>query len=394
MRSRVRCAIAALEEGVRAIHAGVAAQLLEPLADAAAGLIGRRIDQLRRDAGDQMLEIRARLQGTRVGAQAHVEMAEVDQQRHRGEVEQHAENPGKRLGAAMLRDEGIAQRACVRRNPRREQTRQNFVHRRKGPEDQGSMCAERSDIVPERSGRGEDRELVQQCGDLGGLRSVCGTTDEPEHAVGEPADHDRHVFAGLARGCAEGAAQMPEVGQRVPQQRVGRFEVFDQRFLLVELGGDALDEAARRAAGGDGAAELLGDLPQRPEGGDERIVIEEQTVAGPQDIALQGGFIEDQRVDRAQPPFVQRGIRRGATQQQVGQDPQQADDDEHHSARRPDHGGDPARADKVWPRNSPLRVRRNPAISPTSCAVSTLPSWLGAISSIACSRVCARPSWK
>ena len=65
-------------------------------------------------------------------------------------------------------------------------------------------------------------------------------------------------------------------------------------------------------------------------------------MAGPQDIALQVGFVQDQRVDRAQPPFVQRGIRRRAAQQQVGQDHQQAEDDERHSARRPDHGEDPA----------------------------------------------------
>ena len=70
-------------------------------------------------------------------------------------------------------------------------------------------------------------------------------------------------------------------------------------------------------------------------------------MARPQHIALQRGFVEDQRIDGAQPSLVQRGVRRRATQQQVGQDQQQAEDDERHSARRPDHGEDPARADKA-----------------------------------------------
>ena len=117
-------------------------------------------------------------------------------------------------------------------------------------------------------------------------------------------------------------------------------------------------------------------------------------MAGLQHIAMQRGLIQGQRVDGTQPPLVQCGVRRGAAQQQVGQDQQQAEDDEHHSARRSGHGKDPARSDKGRPRYSPVSVRRKPAISPISCSVSTLPSWLLAISAIACSRDWARPSWK
>ncbi len=117
-------------------------------------------------------------------------------------------------------------------------------------------------------------------------------------------------------------------------------------------------------------------------------------MAGLQHIAMQRGLIQGQRVDGTQPPVVQCGVRRGAAQQQVGQDQQQAEDDEHHSARRSGHGKDPARSDKGRPRYSPVSVRRKPAISPISRSVSTLPSWLLAISAIACSRVWARPSWK
>jgi hypothetical protein len=62
-----------------------------------------------------------------------------------------------------------------------------------------------------------------------------------------------------------------------------------------------------------------------------------------------------------------------SAQQEVGQDQQQAEDDEHHPARRPDHE-DPARSDRTWPRYSPVSVRRKPAINPISWAVSTRPS--------------------
>ena len=61
-------------------------------------------------------------------------------------------------------------------------------------------------------------------------------------------------------------------------------------------------------------------------------------MARPQHIAMQRGLVEGQRIDGAQPPVVQRGIRRSAAQQQVGQDQQQAEDDERHSARRSGHG--------------------------------------------------------
>ena len=142
------------------------------------------------------------------------------------------------------------------------------------------------------------------------------------------------------------------------------------------------------------AAELLGDLPQPRNLRDEWIVVEEQPVARPQHIAMQRGLMEVQRIDGTQPPLMLRGVRRSAAQQQVGQDQQQTEDDEHHSARRAGHGVDPARSDKGRPPYSPVSVRRKPAISSISCPVSTLPSWLLAISSIACSRVSARPSWK
>ena len=45
-------------------------------------------------------------------------------------------------------------------------------------------------------------------------------------------------------------------------------------------------------------------------------------------IALQRGLVEGQRVDGAQPLLVQRGVGRGAAQEEIGQDEQQAEDDE------------------------------------------------------------------
>jgi hypothetical protein len=110
----------AVEDDIGAIHARVAAELLEPLADSVARPIEWRIDQLRRDAGNQMFEIRARLQRARVGAQPHIEMAEIDQQQHRREIEEHAKDPGERLGLTMLLDEEIPQGTRPLRDARRK----------------------------------------------------------------------------------------------------------------------------------------------------------------------------------------------------------------------------------------------------------------------------------
>ena len=120
MGPAIHCIIGSVEDDIDAVHARVAAQLLEPLQDSMARPIDWRIDQLRRDASNQVLEIRARLQGTRIGAQSHIEMAEIDQQQHRCEVEEDARDPGKRLGATMFLDEEILQGTRLLRNTRRE----------------------------------------------------------------------------------------------------------------------------------------------------------------------------------------------------------------------------------------------------------------------------------
>ena len=229
--SDVQCIIDLLEDDTDAIHARVAAQLLEPLPDSVARPIQGRIDQLRRDAGNKMFEIRARLERTRIGAQPHIEMAEIDQQQHRREVEEHAKDPGERLGVAVILHEEILQKTRLLRNARREETRQNAVHGREHSQDQISVRAQRGDILPEAGGCGEDGELVQQGGDLGRLG----------------LDHDRQVFAGFAGRSAESAAQMREVGQGVLRKCVGRLELFNQPLLLVQPRGNAVHEQSRPA---------------------------------------------------------------------------------------------------------------------------------------------------
>ncbi len=79
------------------------------------------------------------------------------------------------------------------------------------------MRAQRGDILPEGGGCGEDGELIQQCRDLGRRNIIREATSEPQHASGEPGDHCRHLLAGLAGRCTEAAAQMREVGPRIPQ---------------------------------------------------------------------------------------------------------------------------------------------------------------------------------
>ena len=199
------------------------------------------------------------------------------------------------------------------------------------------MGAQRSNRLLELRGGGDGGQAIQQRCNLGRLGSIRGAVDEAEHAGGEPADHHRHGFAALARGGAEAVAQMGKVDQGVPQQCVGRLEILEQRLLLVQPRGNALHEGARRTACGALAAEFLGGAPQPRRGGNQGIVVEEQAVARPQHIALQRGLIEDQRIDRTQPPLVQRRIRGRAAQKEIGQHQQQAEDDQRQPAGQAAH---------------------------------------------------------
>jgi hypothetical protein len=131
---------------------------------------------------------------------------------------------------------------------------------------------------------------------------------------------------------------MRKVGQGVLQKCVIRLEVVEQRLLLVQLGRKAIDQRPRGAARCTGAAKFLGRSPQPGRGGDQRIVVEEQTVARAQHVALQRGLVEDQLIKRAQPLLVQGGVRRRAAQQKIGQHQQQAENNQRYSAGRIAHG--------------------------------------------------------
>ena len=160
-------------------------------------------------------------------------MAEIDQQQHRGEVEEQAKDPGERLGAAMLVEEEILQGA--RRSEMRVASRRARIPSTAGSIRKISRHARAARRCPPAGGGGgEGGELIQHCGDLGRLGIIRGAADEAEHAVGKPADRHRHGLRRPGSGRAEPVAQMGEVAQGVLQQRVGRFEVFDQRLLLVQ----------------------------------------------------------------------------------------------------------------------------------------------------------------
>ena len=60
---------------------------------------------------------------------------------------------------------------------------------------------------------------------------------------------------------------MGEVDQGVPQKCVGRFEILEQRLLLVQPRSDAIHEGARCTPSGSLAAEFLGGAPQPVSGG-------------------------------------------------------------------------------------------------------------------------------
>ena len=56
------------------------------------------------------------------------------------------------------------------------------------------MRAQGGDIVPQRSGEGSRADPAMRRPQPAQL--ICGAANDPEHAVGKPADHDRH-FAGF-----------------------------------------------------------------------------------------------------------------------------------------------------------------------------------------------------
>ena len=98
VRSVAAALVGAEQEDVGAVHSGVLAEPRERLHDALVDALGSKIDELRRDAGDQTLERDAGLQRAgalgkrpRVGAQAKEQVGQIGQQQNRREVEQDAE---------------------------------------------------------------------------------------------------------------------------------------------------------------------------------------------------------------------------------------------------------------------------------------------------------------
>ena len=190
--------IGSMEDDVGTIHAHMLAQPLQRLADRAGRPLDGRVDQLPGYAGDQVLEIRSCLERAGVGAQPPIEKAEIDQQQDRREIEQHAKDPGARLGIALLRHEVILQAARLLGHARREQARENPVGERLVLQDQSAMRAQRGGVLAEVIRHGLHRQLIQRCGNLCSRGIVRRRADEAEHGAGKPADNHRHGLAGFA----------------------------------------------------------------------------------------------------------------------------------------------------------------------------------------------------
>jgi hypothetical protein len=131
--------------------------------------------------------------------------------------------------------------------------------------------------------------------------------------------------------------RMVEVVERVPQQRIARFERLDQAFLLAHRSRQLLDLAGdagavyrpvavpQRSQGADGS-------PQPSHGLDQRIVVAQQAGTRPQQVALKRGVVEKQGAQRFQRPLVNRGVGRRAAHQQIGEQDQQPGNRRQHSA--------------------------------------------------------------
>ncbi len=133
--------IGSMEDNIGTIHADVLAQPLQRLADRCGRPVDGGVDQLPRYAGDQVLEIRSCLQRAGLGAQSHIEQAEIDQQQDRREVKQHAKDPGARFGVALPLHKVILQAVRLLGDPSLEQACKDPVDEWMIPQDQGAMRA-------------------------------------------------------------------------------------------------------------------------------------------------------------------------------------------------------------------------------------------------------------
>lgn len=185
------------------------------------------------------------------------------------------------------------------------------------------------------------------------------------------------------------AALAPEVGQRIGQQRVLRFEQFPLQRFLVVVGVQRRDRPEQRRVVIGQVAQVLQDVACAGIAAHQRIVVAQQANACLQHVVVQIGIDHVQRVQCVQRMTVtlRVAIQRRHAQAEEDQPRQQ------HGAedRRPPHG---AGAVNCRPWCLPVNVCRNAAMSATSAGLSVTPSCAVPMALIAWGRVVALPSWK
>lgn len=367
------------QEDVGAIDSGVLAELPERLDDGPVDAVGGEIDEMRRDAGDEGFERDARLQRARalgkrprIGPQPKEQIGQIPQQQNRREVEQESGSPGASLDAGVIVEISALQRPRPLRRLAVQDAAKNPVHLGQRVQDKTPVCDQRIRVGREPSARQPDQPVQR------GFRFRCDLVvrlaHELEHRIHEGADFRRDGVVS-----AEIAARVREVRERVLQQRVVGLEGLDQSFLFGGLG----DELAQAAldVGAVAAVRCCARDPQNVDaiadaqsGLDQRIVIREQPGACPQHVAVKGGIIQGQLVQRLQDALVHDRIGACGAHKKVSQRQQQTREDRHQPPDRPGHGERPASGPRGRPRYSPVSVRRNATIRSISGAVRDLPS--------------------
>src|SRR5262249_36584901 len=124
----------------------------------------------------------------------------------------------------------------------------------------------------------------------------------------------------------------------------------------------------------------------------ERIVVALQPGPRAQHVALQRRVIEHRRPHRLERALVAVRIRRGALDQEIGQQQQQTNGNGDQRARPHPAARSAAARDRPW--YSPVNVSRNCTIKAMSSGGSSRPSWLRAMISTASASEDVAPLWK
>src|SRR5262245_28959660 len=93
--------VAAEDDDVSTVHAGMCCQSCKPVIDAVVNAIAAEIDEVRRNGSDQPLEVEAGPQNPRVGAKPQEQVTDIGHQRERGDVQKNAKEAGACDGAGM-----------------------------------------------------------------------------------------------------------------------------------------------------------------------------------------------------------------------------------------------------------------------------------------------------